>query len=578
VSELQTSGPATSPGDRRRALLLAAGLVAVVGVVYAQVASFGFVNIDDQVYVTENPHVLRGLTADGLRWALGFHAANWHPLTWLSHMLDVQLFGLRAGGHHLTSALLHLANTLLVFRLLRTATGAVGRSALVAALFGVHPLHVESVAWVAERKDVLSTLFGLLAALTYVHAVRRPGRPRLWPVAALLALGLMAKPMLVPLPLLLLLLDLWPLGRLGEAAARRVVTRQALVARIREKAPLLVLSAASAVVTALAQAEGGAVAALTAVPLLGRVENAVVSLAAYLRDAAVPVGLASFYPHPAIVLGGVPVLDVASSIALLIALAVVAVQQVRARPWIAFGLAWYAVSVFAVLGLVQVGEQARADRYTYLPLVGVFVAVVWGAAEILERTRRRWAGPAIGGLAVAACAALAVPQAATWRNSVALHERAVAVTERNWKAWQGLCDARSDAGDQAGALAACGEALRIAPAMAEAWNGFGVATGRLGRHDEAIAHFRQAIRSRPGYADAWYNLGTAYGTLGRHADAVPCFREALRLRPDDPRAWFNLAVASLALGDRGEALDIARRLQGLDPGRAAALARLLGSR
>jgi tetratricopeptide (TPR) repeat protein len=449
---------------------------------------------------------------------------------------------------------------------------------MAAALFGVHPLHVESVAWIAERKDVLSVFLGLLTALAYVRAVRRPGKPRLWPVAVLLALGLMAKPMLVTLPLLLLLLDYWPLGRLGEPGAGRAITREALVARIHEKAPLLVLSAASAVVTALAQAEGGAVAALTAVPLGARVENAVVSLAAYLRDAAVPVGLASFYPHPAIVLGGVPVLHVAASFALLAALAVLAAQQVRARPWIAFGLAWYAVSLLPVLGLVQVGEQARADRYTYLPLVGVFVAVAWGAAEVADRNRRAWVGPASGGLAVAACAALAVPQAATWKNSIALHERAVAVTERNWKAWQGLCDARSDAGDQAGAIAACGEALRIAPGMAEAWNGLGVATGRLGRHEEAIAHFRQAIRFRPGYADAWYNLGTAYGTLGRHADAVPCFREALRIRPDDPRAWFNLAVASLAVGDRGEAILIVRRLQGLDPARAAALARLLGSR
>jgi tetratricopeptide (TPR) repeat protein len=574
----ETFGQASAPGDRRRVLLLAAGLIMAVAVVYAQVASFGFVNVDDQVYVTENAHVLRGLTAGGIGWAFGFHASNWHPLTWLSHMLDVQLFGLRAGGHHVTSALLHVANTLLLFQLLRTATGAAGRSAVVAGLFGVHPLHVESVAWVAERKDVLSASLGLLAALAYVRAVRRPGRPRLWPVAVLLALGLMAKSMLVTLPLLLLLLDYWPLGRLGEPGEGKAVTPQALAARVREKAPLLVLSAASAVVTVLAQAEGGAVAALTAVPLADRVENAVVSLAAYLRDAAVPTGLASFYPHPAIVLGGVPVPHLAGSLALLAVLAVLAVQQVQARRWIAFGLAWYAISVLPVLGLVQVGEQARADRYTYLPLVGFLVAVVWSAAELAESTRRAWMGPTIGGLAVGACAALAVPQAATWRNSVALHERAVAVTERNWKAWQGLCDARSDAGDQAAALAACGEALRIAPGMAEAWNGLGVATGRLGRHQEAIAHFRQAIRSQPGYADAWYNLGTALGTIGRHADAVPCFREALRLRPDDSRAWFNLAVASLAVGDRQEAREIARRLQGLDPGRAAALARLLGSR
>jgi protein O-mannosyl-transferase len=578
VSEPRTSGPASSTGDRRRALLLAAGLAAAVAVVYGQVSSFGFVNVDDQVYVTENPHVLRGITAQGLGWALGFHASNWHPLTWLSHMLDVELFGLRAGGHHLASALLHLANTLLLFHLLRTATGATGRSAMAAALFGVHPLHVESVAWVAERKDVLCAFLGLLAALAYVRAVRRPGRPRLWLVAVLLALGLAAKPMLVTLPLLLLLLDCWPLGRLGDPGSGWADTRHALLSRLREKVPLLALSAASAAVTALAQEEGGAVAALTAVPFPARVENAVVSLAAYLRDAAVPTGLASFYPHPAIALGGIPTPRLAASLALLVALAFPAVRQARVRPWLAFGLAWYGASLVPVLGLVQVGEQARADRYTYLPLVGVFVAAVWGGAELLGRTRRVWAGPAMGFLAIVSCIALAMPQAATWRSSIDLHQRAVAVTERNWKAWQGLCDARSDAGDLQGAIAACGEALRIAPGMAEAWNGLGVATGRLGRHEEAIAHFRQAIGFRPGYADAWYNLGTALGTLGHHADAIPCFREALRLRPDDPRALFNLGLASLAVGDREGAAGIARRLAGLDAARAAALARLLAGR
>jgi tetratricopeptide (TPR) repeat protein len=554
------------------------GLAAAVAVVYAQTASFAFVNVDDPEYVTENPQVLLGLGAGGVRWAFGFRASNWHPLTWLSHMLDVDLFGVRAGGHHLVGALFHLLNTLLLFQLFRTSTGATGRSAVVAAFFGVHPLHVESVAWVAERKDVLSAFFGLLAALAYVRAARRPGPVHLWPTAVLFALALLAKPMLVTLPLLLLLLDAWPLGRLGDPAAGKAVTRQVLAARIREKLPLLALSAASAVLTLMAQAEGGAVAALAAVPLPARIENAVVSLAAYLRDAAFPVGLAWFYPHPALVLGGVPVLHLDAALLVFAALAFLAARQARVRPWLAFGLAWYAVSLLPVLGLVQVGDQARADRYTYLPLVGIFVAVVWGAAELLERVRLRPAGPALGVLASLGCMALAVPQAATWRDSLSLQGRALAVTERNARAWQGLCDARASTGDPAGALEACREALRIEPRLVEAWYGLGVAAGLLGRHEEAAAHFREAIRRRPGYAEAWYNLGTAYGTLGRHADAIPCFREALRLRPDDPRAWFNLGVASLATGDRDGASEIARRLQELDPQRAAALAGLAASR
>jgi protein O-mannosyl-transferase len=578
VSEPRTSGPATSPGDRRRALLLAAGLAAAVAAVYAQTASFGFVNVDDPDYLTRNPQVLRGLGLDGLLWAFGFRASNWHPLTWLSHMLDVELFGLRAGAHHLVGAALHLANTLVLFRLLRLATGATGRSAAVAALFALHPLHVESVAWVAERKDVLSTLLGLLAALAYVRAVRRPGTLRLWPTAILLALALLAKPMLVTLPLLLLLLDFWPLGRLGDRGEGRAVTREALAARIREKLPLFGLSAASAVLTVLAQARGGAVVGLPAVGFPSRLANAAVSLAAYLRDAVLPTGLAWFYPHPANVQGGVPAQHIAISLALLAALAFLAARQARARPWLSFGFAWYAVALLPVLGLVQVGDQARADRYTYLPLVGVFVAAAWAAGELVERTRRPWAGPFIGVALSLGCIALAVPQVATWRDSLALHRHAVSVTERNWRAWQGLCDARSGAGDPAGALEACREALRIEPRVAEAWYGLGAAAGQLGRHQEAVGYFREATRLRPGHADAWYNLGTALGTLGRHADAIPCFREAVRLRPDDPRAWFNLAVADLAVGDREGALDVLRRLQALDPAGAAALARLLAQR
>ncbi len=565
-------------GERRRALLLAAGIAAAVAVVYAQTATFDFVNLDDPQYLTENFQVLRGLTAGGIRWAFGFRAFNWHPLTWLSHMLDVEILGLVPGRHHLENAVLHLLNALLVFQLFRTATGATGRSALVAALFAVHPLHVESVAWISERKDLLSAFFGLLAALAYLRAARRPGPVNIWPTAVLFALALTAKPMLVTLPFLLLLLDAWPLGRLADPAEGKVVTWRALLARVREKLPLLALSAASAVLTVMAQARGGAVAGLEAVPLPARTANGVVSLAAYLRDAFYPVGLASFYPHPALVLGGVPPPQLAAATVVLAALAFLAARQARARPWLAFGLAWYAVSLLPVLGLVQVGTQARADRYTYLPLTGILVAVVWGAAECLERSRLQRAGPALGVLATLACTALAVPQAATWKDSLSLHGHAISVTERNGKSWQGLCDARSRAGDPAGAMEACRHALQLDPRAAEAWDGLGVAAGLLGRHEEAAAHFRQAIRRRPDLASAWYNLGTAYGSLGRHAEAIPCFRESLRLQPDDPRVWFNLGVASLATGDRDEALEIARKLQGLDPPRAAALVRLTGPR
>ena len=555
---LDPGGPPPGRGLER---LIPPGLVLLVAVLYARTGAFGFVNLDDQVYVYENPLVRQGLGWEALLGAFAqFRNGNWHPLTWLSHQLDVSLFGLEAGRHHLVNVLLHAVNAVLVFLWLARLTTRPWRAALVAALFAVHPLHVESVAWISERKDVLSTLFLLLSLLAWTAYRRRPALG--WYLAALgaFALGLLSKPMVVTLPALLLLLDWWP--------ERRPLTRALLL----EKAPFAALSLAMVPVTWLAQSAGRATSTLDAVPPLVRVINAVVSAAHYLWSAAWPSGLAAFYPHPH--LSGVSVAPwlVAAAAMVLTAVGVAGWQERERQPVLGFGLLWFLVTLLPVLGLVQVGVQARADRYTYVPLLGPFVAVVWLAAEALAR-RPRWRplGAAGAAAAVMALSVASWQQVGFWRDSATLHRRSLAVTERNWMAWLGLADARSEAGDLAEAIEGYQRALEIRPDMASAWSGLGVVHGRAGRPDLALAPLEQAVRLDPALGEGWYNLGTALGALGRHGEARRAFERAVALRPDDARALANLGLAALLGGDRAAATACLERLRALDPAQAERL-------
>jgi Flp pilus assembly protein TadD len=553
----------------------AAGLTALVAAVYAQVHDFAFANLDDQQYVTANPTVLRGLTWDGFAWAFsGFHAANWHPLTWLSHMTDVTLFGTDAGAHHLVNVALHGLNSLLLLLFLARATGAWWRSVVVAALFAIHPLHVESVAWVSERKDVLSGLFFFLALNGWVAYSRRRRVTSYVLVTVLLALGLLAKPMLVTLPFVLLLVDAWPLGRLRPDGKPLVRRGARLVA---EKLPLLAVVAGASFVTWLAQRAGDAVA-VDAIPPAGRVANALVSCVTYLWRTIWPAGLAAFYPHPVLAGGGIPAWKAAVAALALVVIVAVGFHERARRPWLLWGTLWFLGMLVPVIGLVQVGEQALADRYTYLPLVGVFVALVWGGAELLERARAPRAAAATAAGAIVVLVAIAAHrQAGTWRDNETLHRRALAVTGDNWVAWNGLGDALSDAGRHREAIGAYREALRIRPGLATAWNGLGAAQGALGAPGEAIGPLEQALRLRPRYADAWYNLGTAYGGLGEHARAAECFRAAVGIRPEDGRAWHNLGIASVLAREPDGAARSLDALWRLDPARAQALRALLES-
>jgi Flp pilus assembly protein TadD len=559
---------------RRRGVpvgLVVAGLAlaAATFAAYAGALDDGFVDYDDPLYVTDNPHVLAGLGAGGLRWAFAtLRTGNWHPLTWLSLQLDATLFGLAAPGFHLTNVLLHVANAVLLFAALRRLTGALWCSLAVAALFALHPLHVESVAWVSERKDVLSTFFGLLALLAYAAYARDPRPRRYLPVALAFALSLLAKPMLVTLPFVLLLLDYWPLGRFGTQASP--ARGRGLWRLVSEKLPLLALSAASCAVTLYAQRAGGAVAGLADVPLGVRVATALQAYAGYLAQAAWPARLAACYPLPAGDISPGPTLLAAAVVAALTAVAVAA----RRRPYLLVGWLWYLGTLVPVIGLVQVGLQARADRYTYFPLIGVFLAAVWGAAD-LARGRR-------GGIAALAAAAAAVllacglatrQQVRRWHDPVTLWEHAAAVTEGNWVALTALGGALLDEGRANAAAAACEQALRIRPGNGRAENNLGAARLQQGDYEAAASWFRAAARDDPTLAEAYANLGRTLLLRGRPAEAVEPFRRAGRLRGDSARIRSGLAFALHKAGRADEAAAEYRAADALDPNWAYAVGR-----
>lgn len=536
-------------------------LIVIALVLFWPVTRFEFLNFDDPDYVTKNRMVQAGITAKGTLWAfLTGHASNWHPLTWLSHMLDCQLYGLKPGGHHLTSLAFHLANTLLLFVVFRELTAARWRSALVAALFAWHPLHIESVAWVAERKDVLSTFFGLLSIWAYARyaggdKVRSP-KPKVAYTWALLffALGMMSKPMLVTLPLVLLLLDYWPLRRgpfVDEVVCwKDPATRRALVELLREKVPFFALSLFSSAITFHAQQSGGAVASMTHIPLGARFANALVAYAVYLWKTVWPVKLAVFYPHPL----AWPIWQVALAALCLIGLSAGVV--LARRRYLTVGWLWYLGTLVPVIGLVQVGDQALADRYTYVPLIGVFIAASWGAHELLERLPR-WR---VVGIAVAAGILLALAwgtrwQLSHWRNSETLFSRALAVTRNNYIAHNNLGNVLDLSGRHDLAKAHYLETLRIRPDFAGTHYNLANVLFREGNLNDAVKHYAAAVELRPNYADAHFNLGVALTTLDRLDEALLHVEAALRLRPDFAEAHHQRGLLLSRRGNAAAALE-----------------------
>jgi protein O-mannosyl-transferase len=506
----------------------ALGLLLLVVTAFAGVRNNGFINFDDPQYITQNVAIADGWTRDGIAWSFTTtHAGNWHPITWLSHMIDVELFGMDPREHHLMSVAMHGISAVLLFVVLARLTGSPARSGVVAALFAVHPLRVESVAWAAERKDVLGTVFWMLTLYAYARYTARSTRLRYAAVVGAFTLGLMSKPMLVTLPATLLLLDLWPL--------RRHLPLRALVI---EKLPLLGLSAASAIVTLLVQRAAGAVRDFDVLPLGTRIGNAVVSYTAYLGKLVWPVDLAPLYPYR----NNLNWQLVAASLLVLVAISALVWRARRRAPYLAVGWAWYLVTLLPVIGIIQVGSQSMADRYTYVPSIGLLLAAVWGLADAAAR-RLPAAAPAAGAAAVlVALTAATVTQVERWRTPVELWTHTIAVTEDNARAQNNLGHALVKAGRPAEAEQALRESVRLEPSSAESRNNLGVALAERGRHSEAIQEYAAALQLRPAYVDALVNLGIAQVHAGEIDDGVRRLEEAARLRPD-PDVRRNLASA-----------------------------------
>jgi Flp pilus assembly protein TadD len=534
---LRTKKPSSAGGDNPRSgesrrvveaakslgrpeLLIAVALAAVTLAVYGQVATHQFISLDDDLYIRDNPMVNAGWSLKGIAWAFTtFHAANWHPLTWLSHMTDSQLFGLNAGGHLLVNALIHVLNTLLLFVFLKRVTGARWRSAIVAGLFALHPLHVESVAWAAERKDTLAAFFGLMSLLAYARYVEAPSRKRYAMVAVALALGLMAKPMLVTWPFVLLLLDYWPLCRFEWRPTQGIRGfAKAFLPLIGEKVPLFCLVAASMIVTYVAQSRGGAVQGLVNAPISWRVSNAVVAYAKYLLLTFWPTGLGVYYPFSP---GGVPAWQVAGALVLLAAITAIAVREAGRRAYLIVGWLWFLGTLVPVIGLVQVGGQAMADRYHYIPSIGLFLAMVFGFADFAVAKRvRRIAIPAAGATVLLVLGTLTFLQVGRWRDSVTLFEHTLSVTSDNLVIHYNL----------------------------------GHVLGKQGRYEEAVPHFAEALRIKPDFFDALFNMGITLSEQGKAAEAIGFYNQALGLKLDSARAHMQLGLALVKVERKDEAL------------------------
>jgi len=556
-------------------LLILFGLPVVTFGIYAQVIGHHFLTFDDNWYIEHNPMVNRGITRAGLAWAFTtFHEGNWHPLTWIAHMIDSQLFGMFAGGHLLVNALIHSTNTLLVFLFLLRTTHARWSSALVAALFALHPLHVESVAWAAERKDTLSTFFGLLSLIAYVRYAEAPSIRRYAWVAITLALGLMAKSMLVTWPFVMLLVDYWPLGRLadpiGKEHQRSASHREAATgigSLVWEKIPLFALVAASAVVTFVAQSHLGTVRTFREFPFALRLSNALVSYAKYLLLACWPNDLAVFYPFPE---AGIPAWQIIGAALLLIGITAFCFFQRKIRPYLIVGWLWFLGTLLPVIGLVQVGAQIMADRYFYIPSIGLFIAIVFGLADIAERRRiAPWLSAAIANVVVLALATLTNAQIHRWNDSFTLFKHALTVAPSNVIAEDHLGLAMHTAGQIDEAAAHFEKALQIQPNDFIALLYIGVTRFYQGRVPEAIEYAQAAIRSEPDSSKAHNLLGMALAKQNRNDAALDEMRRAKELAPKNAEIRNNLGLALARLGRIPEAIDEFHEAVRLDPDKAA---------
>ena len=577
------TGQKTSFLAANKDLLMIAGLGLLVVIIYAQTTRFDFINLDDNLYVYSNSALLNGLTWEAVKWAFtSFWSANWHPLTWLSHGLDIQLFGLAAGSHHAVNVVLHLINTILVLVVFRRMTGQEWPSLIVAALFAVHPAHVESVAWISERKDVLSTMFWLLTMFGYVNYSRqsvekggnssfrfvRPLSLNYWLVVIAFALGLMAKPMLVTLPFVLLLCDFWPLERLRSL--------RDIIPRVIEKLPLFALSAASCVITYVAQRSIGAVESLNNLPLETRFLNAFVSYAKYILMLFYPADLAVFYPYDK----EIPSWQIGGSVILLSVVTAICIRQVRKRPFLMMGWLWYLGTLVPVIGILQVGSQALADRYTYIPYLGLFVMIVWGARSFAdEGAFGKQAFRFASAFAVLVLTGFAMHQVWYWRDSERLYRHTLSVTTDNYIIDHNLCHYYlvNERLDEAEPL--CQKAIDIKPTYSEPYNTLGIIEFKQGKFEDAEYNFQRSLEYGPGYVFALINLAQVQARLDKPDEAEETLRQAVESNGGVPNDSFAPALNFVAASffDRQnyqKAADNFARLVYLEPNNADAQVRL----
>lgn len=527
--------------ERQTSIAISFFLIILTAAVYWQVQGFDFVNYDDNDYVYDNFHVQKGITLNSIDWAFtNAHASNWHPLTWMSHMLDCQMFGLWPGGHHLTSLFIHIANALLLFFLFQKMTEDLWQSAFVGALFALHPLHIQSVAWVSERKDVVSAFFWMLTIWAYVRYVRRPDRAAYVWVLIFFTLGLLSKPMVVTLPFALLLLDYWPLNRIRPNGSENNLKLNVFFVLLREKIPLFLLAAASAGITFYVQQKGGAVQLFDVVSLADRFYNIPISYILYMIKTVYPFKLAAFYPYPDVF----PWWKVTIAILTLLTGTVLANTVMIRSPYIIVGWLLFIGTLVPVIGLVQVGAQSMADRYMYLPMIGLLIIVAWGIPELISnwQHKRFYLGaPAI--LAVVILSVVTWKQTGYWKNSVSLFRHAIEVTENNFVAHANLGTVLRKDGKNDQAIAHFRKSLAISPNQPDVYMALGLALDEQGNAEKALACLQKSVLLDPEYYDAQYNLGTFLLKKGEWDQAIFHLKKATRLDPGSDQAQFNLAKA-----------------------------------
>jgi hypothetical protein len=536
---------ATILSEKYHGIMVVLLLTAIVLALYWPVTGYEFIAMDDNMYVVENPDIQKGLSRQGISWAMTtLYTTNWHPLTWLSLMADYERYGLNAAGYHVSSLLLHILNTLLLFLVLRRMTGETWKCLTVAALFGVHPLNIESVAWIAERKNLLSTFFWFLTMFAYVRYVERPEWLRYLQALFLFTLGLMAKPMLVTLPFVLLLLDYWPLRRFPEVNRdftedfpESASGRCTLPGLLKEKIPFFLLSLLSVLITLYAAKIGGAVKSIADFPLSRRIANALIAYTSYLEKMIWPVDLAIFYPYPT----SRPVWKFAVALLSLTAVTVFVAFKRKKHPYLAVGWLWYIITLLPVIGIVQVGFQSMANRYTYVPLVGIFILIAWGVPELLRTQIRRWCLPAAAVAFIMILSFSTWAQLPHWRNSETAFRHAIWVTEDNFIAHTGMGDVWLSRGDFQRARLNYRESLRIKPGYAEAHNNLAIILMKEGKWEEAAEGFREALKHKPDLVEAHNNLGAAMIYQEKFQEAAAHFTRALELKPGYAVAKENLA-------------------------------------